>query len=98
MDAMTDGGRNNVDIAKRLVALRTSLGLNQVAFAALVEISQPAMNNYERGIRRPDLDVAVRIHQRTGITLDWLYLGNRSGLPGHLLAKLPDLSESKRAG
>ena len=95
---MTDGGRSNTDIAKRIVALRTALGLNQSAFASLIEISQPAMNNYERGIRRPDLDVAVKIHQRTGITLDWLYLGNRSGLPGHLLAQLPDLSEAKKAG
>ena len=96
---MTDGGRNNADIAKRLVALRTALGHNQSAFAALVEISQPAMNNYETGLRRPELDVAVKILQRTGVTLDWLYLGNRSGLPAHLLAKLPDLSEQQsRAG
>lgn len=91
---MTDGGRSNADIAKRIVALREALGHNQSAFAALVGISQPAMNNYERGLRRPDLDVAVRIHQRTGVTLDWLYMGNRSGLPAHLLALLPDISAS----
>lgn len=90
---MTDGGRSNTDIAKRIVALREALGHNQSAFAALVGISQPAMNNYERGLRRPDLDVAVRIHQRTGVTLDWLYMGSRSGLPAHLLALLPDISE-----
>lgn len=90
---MTDGGKSNTDIAKRLIALRTVLGLNQSAFAALVEVSQPAMNNYEKGLRRPELDIAVRILQRTGVTLDWLYLGNRSGLPGHLLAQIPDLSE-----
>ena len=95
---MTDGGRTNVDIARRIVALRTVLKLNQSAFAALVEVSQPAMNNYESGLRRPDLDVAVRILQRTGVTLDWLYLGNRSGLPGHLLAQLPDLSEQAKTG
>lgn len=89
---MTDGGRSNTDIARRIVALRDALGHNQSAFAALVGVSQPAMNNYEKGLRRPDLDVAVRIHQRTGATLDWLYLGNRSGLPGHLLERLPDIS------
>jgi len=89
---MTDGGRTNTDIARRIIALREALGHNQSAFAALVGISQPAMNNYEKGLRRPDLDVAVRIHQRTGVTLDWLYLGNRSGLPAHLLARLPDIS------
>lgn len=92
---MTDGGRSTTDIARRLVALRTALGHNQSAFAALVDVSQPAMNNYEKAIRRPELDVAVKILQRTGVTLDWLYLGNRSGLPAHLLAQLPDLSEQQ---
>lgn len=92
---MTDGNRSNSDIARRLVALRTALGHNQSAFAALVGVSQPAMNNYEKGLRRPELDVAVKILQRTGVTLDWLYLGSRSGLPAHLLATLPDLSEQQ---
>ncbi|MBT1154327.1 helix-turn-helix transcriptional regulator [Aminobacter anthyllidis] len=90
---MSDGGKSNKDIAKRLVALREALGKNQTAFAALIEVSQPAMNNYERGIRRPDLDVAFRIQLRTGVTLDWIYLGKRDGLPGQLLELLPDLSE-----
>lgn len=76
--------------------LREALGYNQVAFANLVEISQPAMNNYERGIRRPDLDQAIKIQLRTGATLDWLYLGKRDGLPAHLLEKLPVLSDQPR--
>ncbi len=92
---MTDGGRSTTDIARRLVALRTAMGHNQSSFAALVDVSQPAMNNYEKAIRRPELDVAVKILQRTGVTLDWLYLGNRSGLPAHLLAQLPDLSDQQ---
>jgi len=90
---MTDGGRSTYDIARRIIALRTALGHNQKAFAALVEISQPAMNNYEKGVRRPELDVAVKILQRTGATLDWIYLGDRSGLPGRLLQQLPVLTE-----
>jgi transcriptional regulator with XRE-family HTH domain len=94
---MADGGTSNEDIARRLIALREALGLNQSAFAALVGITQPAMNNYESALRRPQLDVAQSIVARTGITLDWLYLGNRSGLPAHLLAKLPEFSSRKRA-
>lgn len=96
--AMSDGGRSNRDIAKRLIALRDALGKNQSAFAAMVEVSQPAMNNYEKGLRRPDLDVAIRIQVRTGVTLDWIYLGKRDGLPTRLLELLPDLSEQKAAG
>lgn len=89
---MADGGRSNADIARRLNALMQALAYNQVGFATLVGISQPALNNYLKGIRRPDIDVAISIQSKTGATLDWLYLGDRSGLPARLLEKLPDLS------
>lgn len=89
---MTDGGRSTTDIARRIQALMTALEHNQTSFAILVGISQPALNNYLKGIRRPDLDVAIQIQMRTGVTLDWLYLGDRSGLPSRLLAQLPDLA------
>lgn len=96
---MTDGGKSTEDIAKRLLALSKALGHNQTSFAQLVEVTQPAMNNYQKGIRRPDLDVGIRIQLRTGVTLDWLYLGDRSGLPARLLAILPDLSDrAQKAG
>lgn len=77
----------------------TVMELNQTGFAALVDVSQPALNNYLKGTRRPDLDVAIRMHSKTGATLDWIYLGDRSGLPARLLEKLPDLSApEKKAG
>lgn len=95
---MADGGRSNHDIAMRLSALMKVLGHNQAAFAQLIGISQPALNNYLKALRRPDLDVAIDIQTRTGVTLDWLYLGDRSGLPAKMLALLPDLSDQKRAG
>lgn len=89
---MTDGGRSLSDIAMRIDALMATLGHNQTSFALLVGISQPALNNYLKGIRRPDLDVAIQMQLRTGVTLDWLYLGDRAGLPSRLLETLPDLS------
>lgn len=93
---MADGGRSNTDIARRLVALRGALNLNQSAFAHLIEVSQPAVNNYESGLRRPDIDVAIKVQMRTGATLDWIYLGDRSGLPGRLLSLLPDLDRAEQ--
>jgi transcriptional regulator with XRE-family HTH domain len=93
---MADGGRTNKDIARRLIALRESLGLNQAAFATLVGLSQPAINNYEKGIRRPDYDSCLAIKLRTGATRDWILDGDRQTLPQHLLTKLPDLSAIDR--
>lgn len=81
-----------MDIAMRLDALMKALGKKQVEFAALIGVSQPALNNYLKGLRRPDIDVAIGIQTRTGATLDWIYLGDRSGLPVRLASELPDLS------
>lgn len=89
---MADGGRSNKDIAARLAALMATLGLNQAGMANLIGVSQPALNNYLKALRRPDLDVGIAIQTKTGATLDWIYLGDRSGLPARLLEKLPDLS------
>lgn len=95
---MTDGGPSNTDIARRLVTLRETLGHNQSSFANLIEVTQPAINNYEAGFRRPSIEVAVKIRIKTGVTLDWLYLGEREGLSGRLLSLLPDLSQRRKAG
>lgn len=93
---MTDGGRSTLDIGMRIQALMVALGHNQTSFAVLVGISQPALNNYLKGIRRPDIDVAIQMQLRTGVTLDWLYLGDRSGLSSRLLSILPDLEDAAR--
>lgn len=95
---MADGGKTLKDIAMRVNALMLALGYNQVSFAQLIGVSQPALNNYLKGLRRPDLDVAMSMCAKTGVTLDWLYQGHRETLPAKLLAKLPDLSGKKAVG
>ena len=98
---MSDGSRSYQDCARRLRTLMLALGDNQTAFAARIEVSQPALNNYLKGIRRPRIEEAMRIRARTGVTLDWLYEGDRSGLPDRLLTLLPPLDSDQsveRAG
>lgn len=90
---MADGGRSNADIGRRLLALMVALERNQASFAHLVGITQPALNNYIKGHRRPDIEVAIQIQMKTGATLDWIYLGDRSGMPSRLLEILPDLAD-----
>lgn len=97
--SMADGGIANDDIARRIIMLREALGMNQSAFATLVGLTQPGLANYESGLRRPDIDKAIQICLRTGATMDWLYRGERSGLPQRLLELLPDFaSAQKKAG
>lgn len=92
---MADGGRSKGDVAMRLVALREALGHNQASFARFIGISASQMNNYEAGIRLISLPVARKVRLKTGVTLDWIYDGERHGLAPKLLADLPDLSEKQ---
>jgi len=77
-------------IAERLIRLRTALGYadSQAAFAALVEISPQAWNNYETCDRRIDIDQARKVCRKTGVTRDWIYDGNVAGLPLSLAQRL----------
>lgn len=72
-------------VGKRITHVREALGQRQAEFARLVGISQQALNNYERGRQRPDIEQAMKICERTGATLDWLYFGDASGLPSRLM-------------
>lgn len=75
-------------IGRRLRETREALGMNQASFARLVKISPQAINNYERGYQRPHLDQAFLICRATGATLDWIYMGDPSGLPGRIFQKI----------
>ena len=92
---MANGGRSLEEIGKRITAVREMLGMNKTAFAAFLDVTQPAISQYEDGKRRPDLDVGIRIRLRTGVTLDWIYEGDRGGLPIRLANSLPDLDDQQ---
>lgn len=93
---MSDGGSSPEDIARRIVALREALGYSASGFAVYIGISASQLSNYEHALRVPSLPVARQIRLRTGATLDWIYDGERGGLPLNLLNLLPDLSVEKR--
>lgn len=95
---MLNGDTSLRAIGLRIIATREALGLNQATFARLAGLSPQAMNNYERGLQRPALDQAIMLCRTHGCTLDWIYLGDRSGLPGRILEKLaPEPVERQRA-
>ncbi len=74
-------------IARRLIATRLALGFpSQVEFCAAAGIPYNTWNNYETARGRPKLDIAVQLCTRFGLTLDWIYRGDPSGLPIRLAA------------
>lgn len=71
-----------LDVAERLIASREALKLSQAALCRSTGISTAAWNNAETGDARIGLDNAILLCQATGLTLDWIFRGVRTGLPG----------------
>jgi transcriptional regulator with XRE-family HTH domain len=71
-------------IATRLRHTREALRVNQREFARRANLKPNRYNQYESGARPLSIEAALRICDEYGITLDWLYRGDRSRLPYHL--------------
>jgi len=85
---------NNKEIARRLVLLRKSLGIaSQAEFCRKIGVAPNRWNQYESGERRITLDVVGKLRQRFGVTADWIYFGDESGLPGRLTDRFLDAAE-----
>ncbi|MGL6292643.1 helix-turn-helix transcriptional regulator [Eubacterium aggregans] len=56
----------------RLKELRTKLRLSQTDFAKEIGATQNSLYLYETGKRIPSLEVAIKIAERTGTSIDWL--------------------------
>ncbi len=85
---MRPGTEHSV-MAKRLTETRLALGYaTQTAFAEQIGILPHKYNVFERGKRRISLGVALLIWERFGVSLDWMYCGDATGLPASLYKKL----------
>ncbi|CAA7621116.1 helix-turn-helix domain-containing protein [Magnetospirillum sp. UT-4] len=86
-------------IGQRLRATREALGLTQEQLALSIGVTRTAYTNWERGDRMPDPLAVVRLADRYGVTLDWIYRGQLGGMPHSLATKIePLLSRSSQAG
>lgn len=85
-----DAPRSPDAIAERLRITRAALGMRQNAFAGAAGIAPNTYNQWERGIGRPDIDYAQALCDAHGLSLDWIYNGDASNLPGVLIEKIRD--------
>ena len=92
--------RSPEQIGRRLRQLREAMnygGRQQARFAKEMGLEPPLYNHYETGRRPITMTSALRISDRTGVPLDWILKGDRSGLTIAWLTALPDIRET-RAG
>lgn len=77
------------EIGLRLATIRLALDYqDQSAFAKKANLAQNRYNQYETGYRRITLDAALRLKNTYEISLDYIFLGDRRGLPQGLLSAL----------
>lgn len=86
-----DSGQLRGDVARRLMLTRQAFGLNQAEFAEAAGLSQPQYSQFETGKRLLSLKAALNLNAKYNITLDWLFLGDPSGLPYRLADTLKRL-------
>jgi transcriptional regulator with XRE-family HTH domain len=91
-------GRSAADIAWRLRATLKALGMTQAEFARRCGFDPPKVNNWIQGTAIPSLPNAHIICDHLPVTLDWIYRGDASKLPGDLQAKLAAINPAGRRG
>lgn len=69
------------DIGQRLVDLRIALGIKPAELCRRTGIDPSLWSQFEKGKRRIPVDDAITLRTTYGAPLDWIYLGDSSGLP-----------------
>ncbi|MBO5643059.1 MAG: helix-turn-helix domain-containing protein [Kiritimatiellae bacterium] len=62
----------STNFGKKLRSCRKERGLTTTAAAAALDVTQPAWNQWELGLREPKLDVLVKIANLLDCSADWL--------------------------
>ena len=91
-------GLDNADIARRLRILRHHVAGSghgsQMTFASRMGIEHRRWNNFERAFPMPR-DMAIHLVKAIhGLTLDWIYLGRKDGLPMRLQRELEEAGKA----
>ena len=79
------------DLAKRLAQVQAALGLTSAEICREIGIKQNRWSQYlpsSKQQRRVTMDVVLRLKARFGITTDWIYAGDPSGLPDRIRVKI----------
>jgi DNA-binding XRE family transcriptional regulator len=75
-------------VARRLEAVRNALGLTKAEFADIIDIDRSSYVRIEKGAKPLLPPTALRIYHLYGVDMNFLYLGQLSGLPGSLSSKV----------
>ncbi len=76
-------------VGQRLRAVRTAAGFETArAFARKLGVEENTLTSWERGLRLIEPEDLAAVRQLTGVTSDYIYYGDSSGLPPELIESL----------
>lgn len=75
-------------IARRLVTLREAVAPSAADLCRRTGLAPNRWSQYESGERRITLEASLVLCDKYGVTLDWIYRGDESGLPRHLIERM----------
>lgn len=81
------------EIGERLQIVRRLMGCRTAKeFSVRFGVSPSRVSNWFKGTSRPSQDMAQRICEAAGLTLDYLYRGNKDGLTTERLRELNNIA------
>lgn len=75
-------------IGRRLAETRQALDLTAAEVCRLISCKPNRWSQYENGERKITLEIANKLCDQFGLTLDWIYRANPANLPHNLALKL----------
>lgn len=76
------------DIANRLRAVRGHFGLSSKDFSEMADVSAKSYSQWESGDIRISIDGAIKLREKYGISLDFIYTGRLDTLPSNVARAL----------
>lgn len=73
---------------QRLTAARKALGMSARDLQELLNVSKARLNHWENERHPPDLTAMLALKRLRGVSLDWIFAGDPSGLPHRILQHL----------
>ena len=71
-------------IGENIRSLRKRVGLTQVEFSKRIGVSQGTLSDIELGNCNPSVETVLSIHDRYGVTLNWILKGTEEERAAHL--------------
>ena len=81
----------HMSFAERLLEVRKKRGMSQEDVAKKLGTQSPAIGRYERGVAKPTIEVAAKLSDILGVSLDYLVGKTDSELDALTLKRIQDV-------